>query len=292
MKKEYFADVLGDISEDYIKEAMKPEKAKSRTWVKWAAIAACAAIVAVGGFAAWRQISAPSDIHAGVQIADSQTSETADSSGIPSITLNGTTYIVSSHAAVYDELPEGFELAGEASIGGDESYQYYVNLDVPEWVYVYQEVTTDGTLDSSGTLTDRAKHGAYVRYVDERLRGKALISFEGKFYISMWSAEYYGSSPDVTQEYYDEMKELYGVRIEGAVPEGFRLAGTAEFTGEDTVPTGELSSNTSPLAVYYNPANPSVIYAETYWYTATKEEKGETRHDGFNVYILYDCPFN
>ncbi len=32
-------------------------------------------------------------------------------------------------------------------------------------------------------------------------------------------------------------------------------------------------------------------FVETHWFTATAEENGETRHNGFDVYILYDCPF-
>ena len=84
----------------------------------------------------------------------------------------------------------------------------------------------------------------------------------------------------------------YGVRIDGEVPDGYELAGTAEFSGYDTVPKGHLSSNTKEADVYYNPDNLNAIYVETYWFTHTAEETEETRHDGYNVYILYDCPFD
>jgi len=95
----------------------------------------------------------------------------------------------------------------------------------------------------------------------------------------------------VTREYYDEMDALYGKRIEGTLPNGFELAGTAAFTGNDTIPTGQLASNEKDITVYYNPDDPAVILAETHWFTATAEENGETQHNGFNVYIHYDCPF-
>ncbi len=107
----------------------------------------------------------------------------------------------------------------------------------------------------------------------------------------MWNAEYFGEEPDVTREYYDEMDLLLGARIEGAVSDGFVLAGTADFTGYDTVPTGALASNAESAAVYYDPDAPAAIFAQMHWYTATAEENGETQHNGYDVYILYDCPF-
>ena len=176
-------------------------------------------------------------------------------------------------------------------VGGLENCPYYLNPDVPEWVYVYHEVRTDGTVDAAGTLTNTPPHNAYVRYVDERLRNKDLVCYQGKYYISMWSADCHGDAPDVTREYYDKMDSLYGKRIEGTVLNRFELAGTAVFAGNDTVPTGSLASNEGEAAVYYDPNDPAVILVETHWFTATAEENGETRHEGYTVYILYDCPF-
>ena len=193
--------------------------------------------------------------------------------------------------AVSNELPDGFLYAGEASVGGFDDCPYYTNPDKPEWVYVYQQVWTDGTVDETGTLNRTEPHHAYVRYVDVRLRGKKLVCCSGAYYISMWGAVCFGDRPDVTQEYYDEMAARYGIRIEGAVPDGFEFAGTAAFSGDDTIPTGELASNQAAADVYYDPADPAVILVETFWYTATAKEHGQTRHDGFDVYIRYDCPF-
>lgn len=41
MRKEDFAEVLGDINENYVKEAETIKKTRKPTWVKWGAMAAC-----------------------------------------------------------------------------------------------------------------------------------------------------------------------------------------------------------------------------------------------------------
>lgn len=52
MRKEEFAEVLGDINENYVKEARAPKKAKKHSWIKWCAMAACLCLVVVGAFIA------------------------------------------------------------------------------------------------------------------------------------------------------------------------------------------------------------------------------------------------
>ena len=277
MRKEDFAEVLGEINENYVKEAEIIKKVKKPIWLKWGAVAACLCLVV--GIAILMIFHQPAEIP----------NDSGD--GPSSLTVNGVNYLVSSYLSVSDELPEGFIYTGETSVGGYERCPYYTNPDMPEWVYVYHEVLTDGTVDETGTLNRTDPHNAYVRYVDVRLRGKGLVCYNGEYYISMWNAEYYGDSPDVTREYYDEMDALYGKHIVGAAPNGFEFVGTAVFTGTDTIPTGYLASNKKDIAVYYNPDAPAVILVETYWFTATAEENGQTRHDGFDVYIRYDCPF-
>lgn len=281
MTNEKLYKVLGDINEKYVSEARAYQKAKKPVWAKWGVMAACLCLV-VG-------LVIPSFIH---EISTPQDGIGTESGCPPHIVIDNRKFFVSTHLSVSDELPDGFVAAGNIdTVGGFENCPYYLNPDIPEWVYVYHEVRTDGTVDATGTLTSTQPHNAYVRYVDERLRGKDLICYNGKYYISMWSADCYGETPDVTREYYDEMDSLYGKRIEGTVPNGFELAGTATFTGNDTIPTGSLASNEEEATVYYNPDDLAVIFVETHWFTATAEENGETRHDGFNVYIHYDCPF-
>jgi hypothetical protein len=48
MKKEEFAEVLGDLNEKYIKEARTQQRPRKTTWFKWGAIAACLCIVLAG----------------------------------------------------------------------------------------------------------------------------------------------------------------------------------------------------------------------------------------------------
>ncbi len=204
MNKDKVLDSIEYTDSKLIEEAeFKDANKKSPIWLKWAAIAACLCLVA--GFAI------PTVFH---QQAESPVDSVNPSDGPSNLVISGIRYIISPHIAVVDELPDGFELAGKASVGGFENCPYYTNTDVPEWVYVYQEVRTNGVVDATGTLVSSKPHNAYVRYVDERLRGKDLVSYNGDYYISMWSADDHGEHPDVSSEYYNLMESTYGIRIE------------------------------------------------------------------------------
>lgn len=280
MRGNEFLEKIGLIAPEFIEEAEAKQKRRKNSWLKWLAAAACICILA--------GVVLSVDFYEPPQ--EPETS--APGEGPPNFTENGIKYFISPYAdSVYKELPEGFVYAGETDAGGFENCPYYVNPDMPEWVFVYHEVRTNGEVDSSGTIIPAEPHDAYVRYVDERLRGKDLVCVSGDYYISMWSAKPYGNNPDVSAEYYDEMETKYRVRIEGELPEGFVLIGTTEFSGHDTVPKGNLVSNEGEFEVYANPDIPEIIYVSTFWYTATADENGETRHKGFNIYIKYDCPF-
>lgn len=280
MRGNEFLEKIGLIAPEFIEEAEAKQKRRKNPWLKWLAAAACICILA--------GVVLSVDFYEPPQ--EPETS--APGEGPPNFIENGIKYFISPYAdSVYKELPEGFVYAGETDVGGFENCPYYVNPDMPEWVFVYHEVRTNGEVDSSGTIIPAEPHDAYVRYVDERLRGKDLVCVSGDYYISMWSAKPYGNNPDVSAEYYDEMETKYVVRIEGEPPEGFVLTGTTEFSGHDTVPKGNLVSNEGEFEVYANPDIPEIIYVSTFWYTATADENGETRHEGFNIYIKYDCPF-
>ena len=275
MTSEGLYALLGEIREEYVAEAETPRR--RRAVRKWLALAACLCLAAA---LAIPFLTRPA--------TEPKSSTPADAEGPPSFTVEGRTYIVSPHLAVSDTLPEGFTAAGTVDVaGGFENCPYYQNPDVPEWIYVYQEVRTDGTVDETGTLTATPPHNAYARYVDARLRGRNLICFDGAYYISMWTVRVGG---DITEEAHDAADARYGNRIEGEAPAGFVRAGTAEFTGDDTVPTGTLASNAAAADVYYSRSDPDVLLLQTHWFTAP-DETGETRHDGFDVYIRYNCPF-
>lgn len=271
---------FNEVDDDILERSETAYRSKKKpVWLKWGAIAACLCLVVSIAIPVLFQQS-PDTPH-----------DTMDpSDGPSSLVVNGTSYLISPHLAVSDDLPDGFVRAGEASVGGFENCPYYTNPDMPEWVYVYHEVSTDGKVDATGTLNRTEPHNAYVRYVDERLRGKDLVCYNGEYYISMWSAQDYGNTPDVSHEYYDKMESAYGIRIEGEPPVGFASVGIAEFSGNDTIPRGMLVSNEGAYEVYADSNNPDVVLVATKWHTAPVGENGETSHSGFNVYIRYNCP--
>lgn len=260
-------------------EAAAKKKTAPR-WMKWATLAACFCLIISGGFwimGSWINAENPNDM-------------IAPGDGPASLAVDGVAYFISPYMSVSDILPDGFAFAGKADVAGYENCPYYTNPAVPEWVYVYQEVCTNGKTDENGTLYRTEPQDKYVRYVDVRLRGKDLVCYNGEYYISMWSASPYGDYPDVTHEYYSEMERIYGIRIKGDAPEGFVSAGVAEFSGHDTIPRGDLACNEGAYEVFVNPSDPRAVLVATQWYTAPIGEKGETKHRGYNVYIRYDCP--
>ena len=251
---------------------------KKPMWLKWGAIAACLCLVTA--LAVFRHP------------AESPDAAGDEGCGLPSLTVNGTQYLFSTYDSHSYELPGGFSYAGTADVAEVGECPYYINPNIPEWVYVYQKIySSDVIIDESGNASPASFRYVYARYVDVQLHGRDLVCCNGKYYISMWSAQYYGDFPDVSSEYYDKMRDTYGIRIEGDAPDGFVSAGIAEFSGNDTIPRGELVSNVGTHEVYVNPAEPDTVLVPTYWYTHTKEESKETRHDGYNIYICYDCPF-
>ena len=271
---------FNEVDDDILERSESASQRKKKpVWRKWGVLAACLCLVAA--------FAIPTVFH---QPAESPSDTMASGDGPSSLVVNGTSYVISSYLAVTDALPDGFVYTGEASVGGFEECPFYTNPDMPEWIYVYHEVMTDGTVDATGTLNRTDPHNTYVRYVDARLRGKDLVCYNGEYYISMWSAEPYGDFPDVSNEFINTMESAYGIRIEGDAPDGFVSAGIAEFSGYDTIPRGTLSSNEGAYEVYVNPNKPDVILVATQWKTAPAGENGETNHSGFNVYIRYDCP--
>lgn len=284
MSKDQVIDSLTGIEDDMIQtvEALRSKKRRP-VWIKWGALAACLCIVMA--------IVIPSVFHRTPESPQDTSDPGASSTGPAGFVVNGMQYLISPHLSISKELPDGFSYAGETDVGGFEDCPYYTNPNIPEWVYVSQEVITDGTIDASGTLNRTEPHIAYVRYVDIRLRGRDIVCYNGDYYISMWSVYPSGEHADVSYEYYEKMENLYGIRIEGEAPDGFVSVGTAAFSGYDTIPCGILACNDGPYEIFANPEDTDVLLASTQWYTAPVGENGETHHTGFNIYIKYDCPF-
>lgn len=59
MKSERILNAIGNIDDGLVEAAQPPAQAKRRGWVKWAAAAACLAVVLVGGFALYDRAPAP-----------------------------------------------------------------------------------------------------------------------------------------------------------------------------------------------------------------------------------------
>lgn len=276
MNSEDLYRAIGEISDQRLAAAGAPPK-KRRPLLRWAPLAACLLLCA--GLALFALLP-----------RDAPPEEPASGDGPPSLTVDGRSYLISSHLAVETALPEGFTLGGETEVAGVGRCTYYQNPDLPEWIYVLQEVRTTGEVDGSGTLVPAEPHEAYARYVDARLRGRDLLSVDGVLYISLWSADEWSETPDVDGGRSAAVREQYGVRIEGEAPSGFTLRGTAEFSGYDTIPKGALSSNLRQGAVYVSAEEPDLVLFATTWYTAPDAETGEQKHSGFDVYLLYEGP--
>ncbi|MBE6883745.1 MAG: hypothetical protein E7487_03985 [Ruminococcaceae bacterium] len=284
MTAEQLYDMLGDIEENHIALAgttNRKKKIGTAAWVRWGAVAACLCIVIV------LVVILVPETTPDTVLPSNDTQE-----GPPHIIVEGHTFYISPHMAVSREIPEGFVFAGEAEMVGMGVCSYYRNPEIPEWVYVLHEVATDGAVDTTGTLNRTEPQDSYVRYVDERVRGKYMVSYNGELYIELWNAVYYGENPDVSREFYDSVKRAFGVRIEGAAPEGFVSVGMMEFSGYDRIPEGILSGNKGKLEVLVSPEDPDVILVETRWHTATANENGETEHRGYDVYVRCENPLS
>ena len=270
MKKEEFCALLSELKDEHIQEAESYRvHRKKAVWLRVGAIAACLCVLLALFLPLVHQ-----------EEPEAPSADAADVA--PHVILGDTTYIVSSYLAMSEELPEGFSYAGTVSLYGEEGHAYYTNPDCPEWIYIRQEMRYDGTQDEHGALLQTEPHMEYVRYVDSTIRGRDFVSYNGALYVSMWSV-----SPTESPQLYARAEETYGIRIEGEAPDGFLSAGTAEFSGHDTLPKGTLSSNTGTEEVYADPDDPEVLLVSTKWHIAP-DETGESLHRGFNVYIL--CP--
>ena len=202
---------------------------------------------------------------------------------LPYVEVNGVKYLSSSHGAVFEECPPGFVYGGETELDG-ESVPCYVNPAMPEWVYLYQTCYNQWT---------REYYPAYVRYVEETLRGLTLLRYNGQLYARLLDVDYLLLKPAYQQDAelvkrFDSADTRYGWRFEGAAPAGFSPLGVTVFDGYDTIPSSELGVNSHwGEQIWSSSAEPDVLLMEDFWYTHTPQESSETRHDGFQVYIRF-----
>ena len=270
MKPEQFSEAMNELPNKYIEEAARYRKPKR--WALWVDLAACLCLAA-----ALVLIFSPP------RTPEDPVAEAPSEGGPPYVMVGGRRFIESSWMSpeiVSREIPEGFSPAGTLTEGEFSGHEYYVNVEVPEWIYVRTEVRTDGLLDEHGTVIRSEPHEAYLRFVDARLRGRHLVCRDDTLYIDLWSA----GTGDLSAETYDRVEKQYGVRIEGALPAGFASLGTAPFTGYDTIPEGALGCNIRKTEVLGSEAEPEILLIPTEWYTAP-DGSGEILHTGFDVYV-------
>lgn len=245
------------------KDLLEKIQEEKSSWLKWLAICGCM-VLAIMLFV---QRILP---------------ESADA-GLPSLLLDNRLYYISSHQSGTETLPDGFVFQGETDVAGTKGCPYFINPDHPYWVYVYHSMHTDGTINGSA---DTNVQKVYVRYVDSRLRDRDMVCYDGKLYVSMWSAQCTGEYPDVTAERYSFVNKTYGMRIEGDPLEGFSYAGDTVFCGYDWIPRMSLESNFESAQLYANPDDPQIVLVSTRWYTA--DQGKQVVHEGCNVYVLYE----
>ena len=161
MTKEQLFDTIGSAEESYIRDAGEAKK-KRTDWITWGAVAAC--LVLVVGTVLWQLL--PREQAPGPVAGDMP----------PMVEWDGRTYIVSGSTGFSSILPEGYVYAGTGEIDGEER-ELYTHPDQPLWVYVRQPLyhsTSEGD-----------PFWVYHRYVDEDLRGKHFVRYNGQLYIRL-----------------------------------------------------------------------------------------------------------
>jgi len=206
-----------------------------------------------------------------------------NSSGPTSIIVNDVAYYNSGHTV--EKLTAGFEYGGIVSLvkGGGANVvlncNYYTNTEIPEWIYVY-----------SGIISGYDKYKTYVLFATPEVLYKEYIMFNGQLYQGMWgymAAEDYSDSLWSTN---NDLVSRYGIRIE-AIPEDCILVGNAHVEELNRIPQTALGVNSSDYDnsfVYADPDDSQVLYVSTSWHTATDEEKVDTLHNGYDVFVQYN----
>lgn len=256
MNAKKFSNALGNVRDEYVSEAIVYQnKRKRHNWAKWGIMAACLCIavcVVVIPFMNTEQPQFP------------------EQSVAPNVLINNTTYIQSAHGIAFETCPNGFEYGGKIESGTAKGCSYYINPQMPEWIYVEHEIKRIGTTDEF--------YPGYVRYVDENIRGKNFINYNGNIYVLMYHAE---CPTDIEESVYDEVENSYGLKIEASGVDGFTPIGTTVFEGFDVIPYESFGSNSHQKTqqIYANANIENVILVSSTWCTSFGT------HDGFEVYI-------
>ena len=264
MKNENLFAAIGGAEEELL---ARSEKRVRVNWVKRVSIAACIIMIAC----------------AGSYLIIKNMNNTSTAGGPLHIIVNDVAYYNS--WITVKECPAGFEYGGivDAATGDGSNNllnsKYYISAEIPEWIYVYSSI-----------LSGNEKNMTYIRFATANVLYKRYIMFNGQLYQSMWSYVAAEDNSDSLWSAFNELESRYGgIEIE-KIPEDCVLAGTAHLEELNRIPKTELGVNFAVYdksAVYADPDDSQVLYVSASWHTATEEEKVETLHNGYDVFVLY-----
>jgi len=262
MKNEKLFDAIGGAEEGLL---ARSEKKVRPIWIKWVSIAASIILIAC----------------AGSYLIINNMNNTITAGGPLNIIVNDTAYYNSWYKV--KECPVGFVYGGIVNAAnGDGSNnllnsKYYISDEIPEWIYVYSSI-----------LSGNEKNSAYIRFATANVLYKRYIMFNGQLYQSMSSYMADEDNTDALWSDFNDLESRYGIEIE-KIPEDCVLAGTAHLEELNRIPKTELGVNFAVYnksVVYADPNDSQVLYVSTSWHTATDEEKVETLHNGYDVFVL------
>ena len=261
--------------EPHIHNNQHLNKDKTR-WIKWGIAAVCVLLLSSAVIIAYAN--------------HRERTNTDKSSSVPGIIVDGVTYLKSGWETDAEQCPDGFEYGGIVDqVNQNGTYllnsKYYVSSKISEWVYVYCWVS-----ENPAETGEENSSMAYVRFVRAVERYKTFLFYDGQLYQSLW--DYCAVANDEKTAYNNsrELEKRYGLRIE-VLPESCVLAGSAHFEELDRIPQTEMGVNDTEYDeadVYADPSDEQVLYMGISWHTGTDEGNGETLHNGYDVFVLYN----
>ena len=261
--------------EPHIHNNQHLNKDKTR-WIKWGIAAVCVLLLSSAVIIAYAN--------------HRERTNTDKSSSVPGIIVDGVTYLKSGWETDAEQCPDGFEYGGIVDqVNQNGTYllnsKYYVSSKISEWVYVYCWVS-----ENPAETGEENSSMAYVRFVRAVERYKTFLFYDGQLYQSLW--DYCAVANDEKTAYNNsrELEKRYGLRIE-VLPESCVLAGSAHLEELDRIPQTEMGINDTEYDeadVYADPSDEQVLYMGISWHTGTDEGNGETLHNGYDVFVLYN----
>jgi len=276
VNKENSSEVNGKAEDERCKPCETYSNKDKTRWIKWGIAAVCVLLLSSAVIIAY--------------VNHRERTNTDKSSSVPGIIVDGVTYLKSGWETDAEQCPDGFEYGGIVDqVNQNGTYlinsKYYIDSKVNEWVYVYCKEWENpvGSDEEKSSM-------AYVRFVRAVERYKTFLFYDGQLYQSLW--DYCAVAKDEKTAYNNsrELEKRYGLRIE-VLPESCVLAGSAHLEELDRIPQTEMGINNSKYdeaTVYVDPSDKEVLYIGISWHTASDEENGETLHNGYDVFVLYN----